>query len=116
MRSQSVSCFLIFLKKAENFIIFWHYLKQEFTKIYVLFYFLRWPSRIIPNKYFSNLQIHFKPKNLYFKSRSISKMSIYILESSKHYLILITIIQIEKFIFEIKIYFSSLQNYNSNRL
>ena len=34
--------------------------------------FLRWPSRVIPNKYFSNLQIHFKPKKNYFKSRSIS--------------------------------------------
>ena len=77
---------------------------------------VRWPIRVIPNKHFSNLQIHFKPKNVYFKSRSISRMSIYILESSKHYLKSITIIQIEKFIFEIKIYFSNLQNYNSNWL
>ena len=33
----------------------------------IKFYIVRWPSRVMPNKYFSNLQIHFKPKNLYFK-------------------------------------------------
>ena len=70
--------------------------------------FLRWPSRVIPNKYFSNLQIHFKPKRLYFKSRSISQISSYILESAKYYFKSITIFQIKIFIFEIEIYFSNL--------
>ena len=76
---------------------------------------IRWLSRFIPDKYFSNLQIHFKLKNC-FKSRSISQIYSYILESSKYYFKSITIFQITKFTFEIEIYFSNLQSYNSNRL
>ena len=30
-------------------------------------YLIRWPSKVMPNKYFSNLQIHFKPKKPIFQ-------------------------------------------------
>ena len=67
-------------------------------KLYV-FTFLRWLSRVILNKYFSNLQIHFKPK------KNIFQIEIHFPNQKLYFGIGKILFQIDNYILNQQIYF-----------